>query len=279
MNKENSNILIEKYSYMFSERSKSLESLNKITKLQNELNDAVIEKDEVKIAQIKEDMKEVRPFYAIAFGFECDDGWFNLLDNLMAKIQEIDKDRITVIHQIKEKKGSLRFYTGGSTNEIYELIDEAEEQSYNICEVCGNQAKLCTTENWLKVVCKSHRQIETWTGMKQNYIPIIEFDKNDEVILDDKIVKIISMEFNEEKDTWICNLDNGESIIQENLKRIPYNKFIKKYVVKFRTKLYKILSFSYDIKEGWIYNIVQKNSSRTRKHKYVVKEEELKYVR
>jgi hypothetical protein len=172
MNKENSKILIEKNEYMFSEMDRSIE----VQKIQEILNDelvkAKIEEDDIKIAQIKEEQKEAGVFYPIAFGFECDDGWFKLLDDLMEKIKKVDKDRIVTIHQIKEKLGGLRFYTGNTIEEAEDLIKEACEKSYYICEVCGNPGELCEANKWYKTVCPEHRELETWAGIKQHYRPV-----------------------------------------------------------------------------------------------------------
>jgi len=71
----------------------------------------------------------------IVFRFEHNDGWYNLLDDLMGKIEKIDINKTLRITKIKEKFGGLRFYiyvmseTKKSNNEeqIYKLINDAEE--------------------------------------------------------------------------------------------------------------------------------------------------------
>ena len=174
MNKQNTETLIEKYKYMFSERDRSIEVLKQQNKLSKDYMTAVANEDEIRIAQIKEEQKELGGFYAIAFGFECDDGWYNLLDELMGKIQEVDKDKITVINQIKEKFGGLRFNTGGTTEEAYDIIEEYEDKSFYVFEVCGKEGELCIANKWCKTVCVEHRDLETWTGIKQHYVPVKE---------------------------------------------------------------------------------------------------------
>lgn len=75
----------------------------------------------------------------MAWGFECGDGWYKLLDELSSKLEPHG----IIASQVKEKFGELRFYIDGATEEnheqIYEWINEAEEKSLNTCEVCGNE--------------------------------------------------------------------------------------------------------------------------------------------
>lgn len=100
-----------------------------------------------------------RPFHPYeAFHIECGEGWHDLLDRLCTKIEkELDKDpkdkKDFMITQIKEKFGGLRFYVGGATEIIYNYIDEAERESYTICESCGQPGKVYN-EDWVRTNCK-----------------------------------------------------------------------------------------------------------------------------
>lgn len=87
---------------------------------------------------------------------EIGDGWFDIVYNLLEKIEPI---AITLfepkfkILQIKEKFGYLRIYTQHGANEtIRAAIIQAERESGNTCEECG---KVGTLRNgaWLKVRC------------------------------------------------------------------------------------------------------------------------------
>ena len=69
------------------------------------------------------------------WGFECSDGWFDLIDELCSSIQSyIDNnsrapDRIipqVTVDQVKEKFGTLRFYTTGGDRLIDGMIWFAE---------------------------------------------------------------------------------------------------------------------------------------------------------
>lgn len=86
----------------------------------------------------------------MAFGFECGDGWFKIIDQLSADITAIDKDVMAV--QVKEKYGGLRFYIEGGAEHIYDLIDEAEERSLVTCERCGEPGTT-RNEGWVYTMC------------------------------------------------------------------------------------------------------------------------------
>ena len=87
--------------------------------------------------------KEI-PFYPIKFGFECNNGWFGIIEKLISDINKIDIDNKIIVEQIKEKFGGLRFYytfNGDSdiSKKIYDLVTIAESVSYKTCENCGCQ--------------------------------------------------------------------------------------------------------------------------------------------
>lgn len=94
----------------------------------------------------------------MAFGFECGDGWFDLIDTLSAQLSTLDPiDEGESVHwvraiQVKEKYGTLRFYVGPATNEATALIDFAEALSGRICETCGNKGLRYGTV-WVKTRC------------------------------------------------------------------------------------------------------------------------------
>ena len=82
-------------------------------------------------------------------GFECGDGWFDIVDRLARVFEtEIDtmiasgtpKPRWPRIRQYKEKVGSLRFYVsfpGGIPDRVHQHLLAAEAESRRICESCG----------------------------------------------------------------------------------------------------------------------------------------------
>src|ERR1700743_2345957 len=88
--------------------------------------------------------------------FECGPGWANLIEDWSVKIEQIiekkqENPEIFAV-QVKEKYGTLRFYMSCETEEIRDLIHEAEALSSQTCESCGDTAKM-RGSSWLEVKC------------------------------------------------------------------------------------------------------------------------------
>lgn len=75
-------------------------------------------------------------------------GWDHIIEPLIAQATE----EKVAIHQIKEKFGALRFYTGPCSDELNEMIAEAEHESERTCEYCGKLGRL-RKGGWLKTLC------------------------------------------------------------------------------------------------------------------------------
>ena len=102
--------------------------------------------------QKNKSMKET----AMCWGIECGDGWYWLIDNLCRQLQwDIDRNKQPQLEavQVKEKYGSLRFYTFGSSDTQEAMITLAEALSNEICETCGSTANIIQTEGWIKTLC------------------------------------------------------------------------------------------------------------------------------
>ena len=91
----------------------------------------------------------------MAFGFMCGEGWYPIIFDTLDKIQEIvDREGLDIqITEVKEKWGGLRIYIDGYTDEIEVLIEQAEEKSVSICEICGKDGKLMRVNGWWKTRC------------------------------------------------------------------------------------------------------------------------------
>lgn len=86
------------------------------------------------------------------FGFECGDGWFNLIYELSEKVSKLDPECKAV--QVKEKFGGLRFYTAATSKEVYDLISEYETRSYRTCEDCGDTKTAKPRDGgWIRTQC------------------------------------------------------------------------------------------------------------------------------
>jgi len=104
----------------------------------------------------------------MCFGFECGDGWFDLLNGLSEKIDAIfqksglPNEEYPKAVQVKEKFGGLRFYIEGMSNaifdEVYKVIDEAEAASLKICEQCGEPGEIRDDRSWIVTLCDEHNK-------------------------------------------------------------------------------------------------------------------------
>jgi hypothetical protein len=108
----------------------------------------------------------------MCWGFECGDGWFQILDSLMGNIQHhIDWNNKNfekgykqykqvpqvTLDQVKEKFGTLRFYYQGGDDEISGMVRMAESMSAVTCEECGNPGT-SGGQGWIKTLCETHRK-------------------------------------------------------------------------------------------------------------------------
>ena len=90
------------------------------------------------------------------WGFECGDGWYDILDNLCGAIKEhtYDGDDLYV-DQIKEKFGRLRFYLSKEDDVIHGMVMLAEYMSGHTCEMCGAPGKTRDV-SWFVTLCDEH---------------------------------------------------------------------------------------------------------------------------
>ena len=91
----------------------------------------------------------------MAFGWQCGEGWYPLIEELLDKLQEIEnKQHIGLeITEIKEKYGGLRVYTNAGNDEIWDLIEKYERRTNTICERCGKPGKLRNNHGWYTTLC------------------------------------------------------------------------------------------------------------------------------
>ena len=123
------------------------------------------------------DMKET----LMCWGFECGDGWYQVLDSLCGNIQnhidwshknhewdlkwnaehaneqrtvrEIVEQVVAV--QVKEKFGGLRFYYEGGNEQVYGMVRMAESWAAVTCETCGAPGK-SRSGGWIRTLCDKH---------------------------------------------------------------------------------------------------------------------------
>ena len=101
---------------------------------------------------------------AEAWGFECWDGWYDILDSLFNTIQSrVDWKGRTMAPEelaayqprafiVKSKFGGLRVDIFGGDYEISGMVQMAESMSYKICECCGNPGSR-KGNGWIFTMC------------------------------------------------------------------------------------------------------------------------------
>jgi hypothetical protein len=97
----------------------------------------------------------------MCWGFRCDDGWYQIIDELCTSLQsQTDNNGFPqiVAFQVKEKFGTLRFYVLESNQTQRDLIAMAEHMSSKTCEKCGDVGKLRKFESLgrVRTLCDSH---------------------------------------------------------------------------------------------------------------------------
>ena len=80
-------------------------------------------------------------------------GWAPLINRVFDKLETI-KGSIKIV-QVKEKWGGLRIYTDYSNKELDKVIYDAEHESLEVCEVCGQSGKL-RGKSWYYTSCDEH---------------------------------------------------------------------------------------------------------------------------
>jgi len=131
----------------------------------------------------------------MCWGFEVNDGWYNIIDTLCGLLTseyrsaksryeylmqvgignvlygtktvtqeaideakaKLDEEtlKVPVAVQVKEKFGGLRFYVQAATDKHYDYISFAESISYRTCEQCGAPGKRYT-DGWHTTLCDIH---------------------------------------------------------------------------------------------------------------------------
>ena len=104
----------------------------------------------------------------MVFGFACGDGWYDAIDDLCRSIQthlEINEPKYLVpdtehtfkVVQVKEKFGTLRFYTSHGDEFIHacELLYGCCTEV--ICETCGEPG-LIRKGGWYQCLCDEHAE-------------------------------------------------------------------------------------------------------------------------
>jgi hypothetical protein len=106
---------------------------------------------------------------ALQRGFECGDGWFDLIYKLAQDIETVarennlnrESDAWPICRQVKQKLGALHFVVfaveghAAMSDQISQLRTMAINQSLKICEECGKPGELIS-EGVCATLCTEH---------------------------------------------------------------------------------------------------------------------------
>jgi hypothetical protein len=96
-------------------------------------------------------------------GFQCGDGWTSLIYEMLDKLQAIaDSDGLDdlKVTEVKEKWGGLRVYLNDYPKSVSAILDEYNERSTHICELCGEPGDLRYISGVYKTLCiKCYRKV------------------------------------------------------------------------------------------------------------------------
>lgn len=110
-----------------------------------------------KFPKIFQDRKKPMTETCMCWGIATGDGWYWLINNLCEMLQwDTDRNRYpqVVAMQVKEKFGTLRFYTNGHDSKQDGMIDVIEFLSGQVCEECGSMDGVTQTKGWVVTLCK-----------------------------------------------------------------------------------------------------------------------------
>ncbi len=85
---------------------------------------------------------------SMCWGFECGDGWFELIRNLSRELTDYLAEHSTLdleVIQVKSKFGSFRYYVKGGDENTQKLIEDASERAKHVCELTGKEGRICTS--------------------------------------------------------------------------------------------------------------------------------------
>lgn len=76
----------------------------------------------------------------MAWGFQCGDGWYNLIHKMSKRITNLlndDEDAPAIVEVSRNEDGTLYVDVRNRTLAIADIVETAKEQSRIICETCG----------------------------------------------------------------------------------------------------------------------------------------------
>jgi len=117
-------------------------------------------------------LKKYPHIFGDNFYFECEGGWFSVIDKMCFQITEYlqknpSVEKVTAL-QLKEKFGTMRFYYFGGDEFIEFIVSEAEINSGETCELSGGDGELHRDDGgYLKTLSKFAGQLTNFKPIKK----------------------------------------------------------------------------------------------------------------
>jgi hypothetical protein len=87
----------------------------------------------------------------VVCGAWCPPGWTHLVEPLF----DLCEQHGVEVHQVKQKFGGLRFYTGPAPKDVTRAIALAENESFATCEVCAGAGR---SRRGCQTLCDAHAE-------------------------------------------------------------------------------------------------------------------------
>jgi hypothetical protein len=87
--------------------------------------------------------------------FGIGNGWLGILERLFQTLIKLGWDKSFI--NVKEKFGGLSFFIDNLPENGLHFIIEAEKESFQVCEVCGEPGEQHKINNWVHTLCDTHR--------------------------------------------------------------------------------------------------------------------------
>ncbi len=132
------------------------------------------------MAQQEKQLGSICDLYG-AFGLEIGDGWYQLIQDMCREIAAAYEAEGAaadlVVDQVKEKYGTLRFYyhhkapgteaqalgclpvSSELRQTVERIVDDYEEKSAHVCELCGKPGSLREDLEWMLTLCDEHYRL------------------------------------------------------------------------------------------------------------------------
>ncbi|MFM0185565.1 hypothetical protein PQR25_07225 [Paraburkholderia nemoris] len=87
--------------------------------------------------------RSLEPRYSGACRFECDDGWYRIIEELSRKLEAEARTSALLAIEVSARQGSLRILLRGDvTSAVDSWLTEAARLCQSTCERCGQPAML-----------------------------------------------------------------------------------------------------------------------------------------